>query len=163
MGRWTIVTIFKQYLVSFPWRASFPWTLSYFTLCGLQTCHSFCPVWPWSPPILLSWLTARPPEFRNLSPCFSFPQVPQKRCHCVLAIGTFVSLGLRFLCVTVLQSAQQHGHLVCWNRRSVETHTRFIPLSVNWVHSWILSSLPSITLSEVRLGSYVASAVFVFI
>lgn len=44
MGRWTIVTIFKHYLVSLQWGASFPWTLSYFTPCGLQTCHSFCPV-----------------------------------------------------------------------------------------------------------------------
>ena len=163
MGRWTIVTIFKQYLVSFPWRASFPWTLSYFTLCGLQTCHSFCPVWPWSPPILLSWLTARPPEFRNLSPCFSFPQVPQKRCHCVLAIGTFVSLGLRFLCVTVLQKCPATWSFSLLGQKKRWNHTRFIPLGVNGVHSWILSSLPSVTLSEVRLGSYVASAVFVFI
>ena len=103
------------------------------------------------------------PSSRNLSPCFSSPQVPPKRCHCVLAIGTFAFLGLRLLCVSVWQSAQQCGHLVCWNRRSVETHTRFIPFSVNWAHSWILSSLPSIALSEVRLGSYIASAVFAFI
>ncbi|XP_060250990.1 growth factor receptor-bound protein 2 isoform X1 [Ovis aries] len=40
------------------------------------------------------------------------------------------SLGLGFLCVRVLQSVPQHGRFVCWNRRSVETHTRSIPLSV---------------------------------
>ena len=67
---------------------------------------------------------------RSLSRRFSFPQVPQEVPLCA-GPWRIDSLGLGFLCVRVLQSVPQHGRFVCWNRRSVETHTRSIPLSVN--------------------------------
>lgn len=130
------------------WSSDLPFLLSSMTLVtshpSLMTYST--PAWVQKSFSLLFFPSGAPKEVPLCAGhwhiCFPRPQIPV--CHCLAKCPATWSFSLL-------------GQKKRWN------HTRFIPLGVNGVHNWILSSLPSVTLSEVRLGSYVASAVFVFI